>query len=63
MPGLTRHPVNNGFYWITHTIPGVRPAGQPAAVQIRSRRICPAFAGMTGSFKLEDLNKVSLILR
>jgi hypothetical protein len=28
MPGLTRHPVNNGFYWITHTIPGVRPAGQ-----------------------------------
>jgi len=47
MPGLTRHPVNNCFYWITHTIPGMRPAGQPAAVQIRSWRICPAFAGMT----------------
>jgi hypothetical protein len=28
MPGLTRHPVNNCFYWITHTIPGVHPTGQ-----------------------------------
>ena len=45
--GENRHPVNNCFDWITHTIPGVRPAGQPAAVQIRSWRICPAFAGMT----------------
>jgi hypothetical protein len=25
---LNRHPVSNCFYWITHTIPGVRPAGQ-----------------------------------
>jgi hypothetical protein len=33
--GTNRHPVNNCFNWITHTIHGVRPAGQPVAVQIR----------------------------
>jgi len=27
--------------WITEYIPVLRPSGQPAAVQIRSLRICP----------------------
>jgi hypothetical protein len=30
--GESRHPVNNCFNWITHTIPGMRPAGHRAAV-------------------------------
>jgi hypothetical protein len=33
--------------WIAEYIPVFRPSGQPSAVQNRSRRFCPAFAGMT----------------
>ncbi|WHZ19877.1 MAG: hypothetical protein OJF55_002026 [Rhodanobacteraceae bacterium] len=33
--------------WITKSIHGLCPSGRPSVVQIRSRRICPAFAGMT----------------
>jgi hypothetical protein len=46
----TESRITDGFDWITHTIPSVRPEGQPAAVQIRSWRICPASAGIQYNF-------------
>ena len=47
--------LRNLFDWITHTIPGVRPAGQPSAVQIRSRRICPGCLAELGPRNDDEL--------